>query len=150
MGISLYVSGSRACFSRPEALGERLSYEIITPSVARALIEAIHWKPVIRWVIDTITVLNPIRWETKRTTKVTGILRDVAYVIDAHAEETGEAGERDLAAGINIVQKQEDIFRQRLADGECVRQPCLGLRDYSACVTLFRKPRAPCFPARPP
>src|SRR5690554_772775 len=65
-GIRLLVWGDRACFTRPEMKAERVSYDVITPSAARGVLEAIHWKPAIRWVIDSIQVLKPIRFESIR------------------------------------------------------------------------------------
>ena len=58
----LEVKGSKACFTRPEMKVERVSYDIITPSAARAIFESIFWKPAIQWNITRIDVLNPIRW----------------------------------------------------------------------------------------
>lgn len=63
-GVKLHVSGERACFTRPEMKVERVSYDVITPSAARGILEAIHWKPAICWVVDRIHVLNPIRFES--------------------------------------------------------------------------------------
>jgi CRISPR-associated protein Cas5d len=114
--VRLRVEGDFACFTRPEMKGERVSYDVITPSAARGIIESIYWNPDIRWVVDRIYVLKPIRFfdirrnELKSTishklVKIAGnnskrpverfieedrikraslILRDVAYVIDAH------------------------------------------------------------------
>ncbi len=69
-GIRLHVWGQRALFTRPEMKVERVSYDVITPSAARGILEAIHWKPAIRWVIDTIQVLKPIRFEPIRRNEV--------------------------------------------------------------------------------
>src|SRR5690606_8868595 len=69
-GIKLHVYGERALFTRPEMKGERVSYDVITPSAARGILEAIHWKPAIRWVIDSIQVLKPIRFESIRRNEV--------------------------------------------------------------------------------
>src|SRR6266700_6243061 len=66
----LRVRGDWACFTRPECKVERLSYPIITPSAARAIFEAILWKPAIRWHIRTIEVLTPIRWISLRRNEV--------------------------------------------------------------------------------
>ena len=63
-GVRLHVWGEYACFTRPEFKAERVSYDVITPSAARGIFEAVHWKPAIRWVIDRIHVLRPIRFET--------------------------------------------------------------------------------------
>jgi CRISPR-associated protein Cas5d len=114
-GIKLKVWGSNACFTRPEMKVERVSYDIMTPSAARGILEAIYWKPAIIWIIDRIHVLNFIRFENIRRNELAGklsiavvkramndnttpakpsskrnvssgrlILRDVAYVIEAH------------------------------------------------------------------
>lgn len=61
-GICLKVWGDYACFTRPEMKVERVSYDVITPSAARGLIESIYWKPAIRWEIDKIHVINPIKF----------------------------------------------------------------------------------------
>lgn len=71
-GIKLKVWGDYACFSRPEMKVERVSYDIITPSAARGIIEAIYWKPAIRWVVDKITVINQIKFENIRRNELLG------------------------------------------------------------------------------
>lgn len=68
----LEVSGDFACFTRPEMKVERVSYDVITPSAARAVFEAILWKPAIRWVPTKIEVLNPVRWVSVRRNEVGG------------------------------------------------------------------------------
>ena len=73
-GIKLHIWGERALFTRPEMKVERVSYDVITPSAARGIIEAIHWKPAIRWVVDSIQVLKPIRFESMRRNEVGGKL----------------------------------------------------------------------------
>ena len=65
-GIKLHVWGDYSCFTRPEMKVERVSYDVITPSAARGILEAIHWKPAICWVIDRIHVLKPVRFESIR------------------------------------------------------------------------------------
>lgn len=69
-GICLRISGDYALFSRPEMKVERVSYDVITPSAARGVLEAIYWKPQIRWIIDEIHVLNPIRFTNIRRNEV--------------------------------------------------------------------------------
>ena len=69
-GIKLHVWGDYACFTRPEMKVERVSYDVITPSAARGILEAIHWKPSIRWIIDRIHILKPIRFENIRRNEV--------------------------------------------------------------------------------
>jgi CRISPR-associated protein Cas5d len=69
-GIKLHCWGDWACFTRPEMKVERVSYDVMTPSAARGLVEAIYWKPEIRWIIDRITVLKPIRFTSVRRNEV--------------------------------------------------------------------------------
>lgn len=69
-GIKLKVWGDLACFTRPEMKVERVSYDVMTPSAARGILEAIYWKPQIRWHVDRIHVLKPIRWTSVRRNEV--------------------------------------------------------------------------------
>ena len=69
-GAKLRVWGACACFTRPEMKVERVSYDVMTPSAARGILEAVHWKPAIRWVIDRIHVLKPIRFQSFRRNEV--------------------------------------------------------------------------------
>ncbi len=62
-GFKVEISGNYACFSRPELKVERVSYDVITPSAARNIMQAVMWKPAIRYVIDEIAVCAPIRFE---------------------------------------------------------------------------------------
>ena len=66
----LEVSGDFACFTRPEMKVERVSYDVMTPSAARAMFEAILWKPAMRWQLSKIEVLNPIKWINLRRNEV--------------------------------------------------------------------------------
>lgn len=70
MSIKLHVWGDFACFTRPEMKAERVSYDVITPSAARGVLEAIYWKPQFRWVIDKIHVLKPIHFTSIRRNEV--------------------------------------------------------------------------------
>ena len=69
-GIRLHVKGDYACFTRPEMKVERVSYDVMTPSAARGILEAIYWKPEIRWVVTAIHVLKPIRFTNIRRNEV--------------------------------------------------------------------------------
>lgn len=162
-GIKLLVWGERACFTRPEMKVERVSYDVITPSAARGILEAIHWKPAIRWHIDKIQVLKPIRFESIRRNEVGGklsaatvkkhmklgntaglvsyvdqdrqqraatVLRDVAYVIEAHFTLTSSADETDSEG------KHLDIFNRRARKGQYFHAPCLGVREFPANFEL--------------
>lgn len=73
-GFCIDVSGEFACFTRPEMKVERVSYDVITPSAARAVFEAILWKPAIRWQVERIEVLNPIRWIGLRRNEVGAVV----------------------------------------------------------------------------
>lgn len=163
-GIKLHIWGERACFTRPEMKVERVSYDVITPSAARGILEAIHWKPAIRWQVDRIHVLRPIRFESIRRNEVGSkvsarnvlsamkakstqdlytvadedrqqraatVLRDVAYVIEAHFELTDKAGADDNEG------KHLDQFKRRARKGQCFHQPCMGTREFPAHFTLL-------------
>lgn len=165
-GIKLMVWGERACFTRPEMKVERVSYDVITPSAARGILEAVHWKPAIRWVVSGIRVLKPIRFESIRRNEVGSkisarkvgsamragsteglvtyvdqdrqqraatILRDVAYVIEAHFELTGKAGDDDSEG------KHLDIFNRRARKGQYFHAPCLGVREFPADFELLEE-----------
>lgn len=69
-GVKLEVWGEYAAFNRPEMKVERVSYEVLTPSAARGILEAIYWKPEIRWVVDRVHVLSPIRFTTVRRNEI--------------------------------------------------------------------------------
>src|SRR5690606_33667805 len=69
-GVRLRCWGDFACFTRPEMKVERLTYDVMTPSAARGILEAIYWKPEIRWVIDRVQVINPIRYASIRRNEV--------------------------------------------------------------------------------
>src|SRR5210317_1347988 len=73
-GIKLRLWGDYACFTRPEMKVERVSYDVLTPSAARGILEAIYWKPAIVWVVDSIHVLNPIRFDNIRRNELAGKL----------------------------------------------------------------------------
>lgn len=74
MSIRVEVWGDYACFSRPEMKVERVSYDVMTPSDARGLIEAVYWHPGLRWVIDRIHVCAPIRFTNIRRNEVKDVI----------------------------------------------------------------------------
>ncbi len=160
-GVKLKIWGEYACFTRPEMKVERVSYDCITPSAARGILEAIYWKPSIRWVIDKIHILNPIRFmnirrnelgskipksnitsamkcnktqletfiEDDRQQRAAMILRDVAYIIEAHFEYTSDEDNNDG--------KHLDMFNRRARSGQCFHQPYLGCREFPASFRLI-------------
>ena len=91
-GFCLEISGPFACFTRPEMKVERVSYDIITPSAARAIFEAILWKPAIRWKITHIEVLAPIRWISVRRNEVAKVASTRTPCIYADEERQQRAG----------------------------------------------------------
>lgn len=130
MSFSVEISGDYACFSRPELKVERVSYEVITPSAARGILEAVFWKPAIRYVIDEIRVCNPIRFDNirrnevnskasrqkehiftseDRTQRATTLLRNVRYVVTAHFEPVAEK--------LNLPNKPNGETGDTFADG---------------------------------
>jgi CRISPR-associated protein Cas5d len=146
------AQGPFACFTRPEFKAERVSYEVMTPSAARGLSEAVLWKPGILWVVEAIRVLSPIRFIAVRRNEVgsklkpTGdvtrffadedrqqrnaiLLRDVDYVIEMHIELTSKAGNDDN------IRKFDEMFRRRLEKGQCFHTPYFGCREFVANVT---------------
>lgn len=100
-GIKLKVWGDYACFSRPEMKVERVSYDIITPSAARGILEAIYWKPAIRWVIDRITVINPIKFDNIRRNELLGKISESAV-------KKAYLGNKD----VQLYQSTEDIVQR--------------------------------------
>ena len=91
-GFCLEVAGDFACFTRPEMKVERVSYDVITPSAARAIFEAIFWKPAIRWRITRIEVLKPIRWASVRRNEVASVASPRSggiYIEEARQQRAG-------------------------------------------------------------
>lgn len=162
-GIRLHVWGDRACFTRPEMKVERVSYDVITPSAARGILEAIHWKPAIRWHVDRIQVLKPVRFESIRRNEVGGKLsaaavakamkagrtEGLATVIEDDRQQRAATILRDVAYVIHAhfdltdragpddnVGKHLDIFNRRARKGQTFHAPCLGTREFPAAFAL--------------
>lgn len=160
-GIRLHVSGARACFTRPEMKVERVSYDVMTPSAARGILEAIHWKPAIRWVIDAIHVLKPIRFQSLRRNEVghkipstkaraamrRGDLEGLQLLADEDRQQRAATILVDVAYVIEAhfaltdhagpddnEGKHLDVFNRRAARGQCFHQPFLGTREFPADV----------------
>jgi CRISPR-associated protein Cas5d len=148
----LKVWGENACFTRPEMKVERVSYDVMTPSAARGILEAILWKPAICWQVEQIDVLEPIRWESVRRNEVGALmsprtngiyieeqrqqraglfLKNVAYTIHARFRLTEKAGCEDN------VRKFEEMFLRRVQKGQCFNRPYLGCREFSAHFELI-------------
>ncbi|MGN0846125.1 MAG: type I-C CRISPR-associated protein Cas5c [Kiritimatiellia bacterium] len=107
-GIRLHVWGENALFTRPEMKAERVSYDIMTPSAARAIVSSIYWKPQIEWVIDRIHVLKPIRFMSVRRNEVS------AKAVNPKADAL--AGHEVNRLGIDIVEDRQQRASLILVD----------------------------------
>lgn len=161
----LDVRGDYACFTRPEMKVERVSYDVITPSAARALFECIFWKPAVRWQVQRIEVLAPLRWvnlrrnEVKSKVSVSSVSAAMAAgngsSLSIYADDNDERVQRaslflrDVAyrvhAELHVRPDRSDpeppqkffaIFERRARAGQCVNQPYLGCREFAARVRL--------------
>lgn len=88
----LEVWGDYACFTRPEMKVERVSYDVITPSAARAVFEAIFWKPAIRWLVKQIELLAPVHWISVRRNEVGAVMSDRSNGIFIEDQRQQRAG----------------------------------------------------------
>ncbi len=171
-GIQVEVWGEYALFTRPELKVERVSYDVMTPSAARGLVEAIYWHPGLAWHIDRIHVMNPIAFTNIRRNEV----KDKVLASNVQAKMTG--GDKPLAiyTGESIQQRASmvltdvryvidahftltekanpsdnegkfiDIARRRLARGQCYHQPCFGCREFPAQFRAWQGGEVPTVP----
>lgn len=163
-GITIRVQGDYALFTRPEMKVERVSYDVITPSAARGLIEAVYWKPAIRWVIDKIHVLNEIEFTNIRRNEVsekasesearrrmngstnapmylaaTEIRQQRAAMVLKNVDYVIEAHfEMTPKAGPDDTEeKHYNVVLRRLRRGQYFHAPCLGTREFGAKLELI-------------
>ena len=108
MSVTIEVWGDYACFSRPEMKVERVSYDVMTPSAARGLIEAVYWHPGLKWVIERIFVCNPIRFTNIRRNEV----KDVISARNVRAVMNSGRGELYLATPESIQQRAAMVLQQ--------------------------------------
>lgn len=162
MSIKLEVWGDYALFTRPEMKVERVSYDVMTPSAARGLIEAIYWHPGMRWYIDCIRVCAPIRFTNLRRNEVKSTISARA----ARTVMTRGMGELYISTSDDIQQraalllrdvhyvieahfemtkkatpgdnpgKFQDIVKRRIRKGQFYHQPCFGCREFPAQFRL--------------
>ena len=157
--LALRVRGDRACFTRPELKAERVSYPLMTPSAARGVVEAVLWKPAIRWRIERIKTLAPVRWTSFRRNEVgSRAIAPAAAVIegggpaplllaDENRAQRNTVALRDVdyvvearfeltdqAGPDDNVQKFVEMFTRRLEHGQHFHQPYLGCREFVADV----------------
>ncbi|MFG0292436.1 MAG: type I-C CRISPR-associated protein Cas5c [Phycisphaerales bacterium JB050] len=155
-GIRLRVWGPSACFSRPEMKVEQASYEVMTPSAARGILEAVYWKPEIRWVITAIHVLAPIRFTNIRRNGVASKIpvRGASGASKAMSSGKGQLGlaieddrqqfasmilrdvhylieaRFEILGGKDGPGKHLAIFERRAKAGQCFHRPYLGAREH--------------------
>jgi len=165
-GIKLLVYGEYACFTRPEMKGERVSYDVITPSAARGVLEAIYWKPAISWKIDRITVLKRITFDAVRRNELSSKIApgninaamkggsiDLHQYTSADRQQRATLLLRDVSYlieahfSINHAQAGEDdsaekhynCFLRRARKGQCYHRPYLGCREFAAHFALMEE-----------
>ncbi len=157
MSIRIEVWGNYACFSRPEMKTERVSYDVMTPSAARGLVEAIYWHPGLRYHIDKIYLLAPIRFTNIRRNEVKSTLlasaalsaakggrlpalytsqdiqqRAALVLQDVHYVIECHFDLTERAAPGDNAGKFQDILRRRLTRGQCYHTPYFGCREFPA------------------
>ena len=158
MSISVEVWGDYALFTCPEMKVERVSYDIMTPSAARGLVEAIYWHPGLRWIIDRIHVCAPIRFTNLRRNEVKSTLsaRSARTVMERGKGElylcTSDDIQQRAALLLRDVRyvieahfdmtsqaapgdnpgKFQDIVKRRIKKGQFYHRPCFGCREFPA------------------
>lgn len=162
-GVKLRVWGDYACFTRPEMKVERVSYDVMTPSAARGILEAIHWKPAISWIIDKIHVLRPIKFDNVRRNEISSKIpkpnpttvmqnkKPLFFLVDEGNNRQQRAAtvlrevEYVIEAHFTLTDKAGlddnegkhlDIFRRRAKKGQFHHHPCLGCREFPASFEL--------------
>lgn len=162
-GIKVRVWGEFALFSRPEMKVERCSYDCMTPSAARGILEAIFWHPGLRWIVDRIHVRKPIRFTSVRRNEVKGKVshthslrvmngEDRLLCLGAKEEIVQRSSilledvEYVIEAHFEMTQKAaasdnpgkfKDIIMRRLHRGQCFHTPYFGCREFPAHFELF-------------
>lgn len=164
MTVRLHVWGDYACFTRPEMKVERVSYDVITPSAARGILEAIHWKPAIRWQVERIHVLKPIRFHSIRRNEVgakvsaanaisgmkNGNTEGLGLIVDENRQQRAALVLTNVAYVIeahfditaragadDTPAKHISMFNRRAVQGQCFHRPCLGTREFAANFALL-------------
>lgn len=157
MSISVEVWGNYACFSRPEFKTERTTYDVITPSAARGLIESIYWHPGLKWVIDKIHVRSAIEFVNIRRNEVAEKLKassarsamksgaQLYLATPQHIQQRATLALKnvryvidahfemtDKASEGDNPGKFKDIIRRRIEKGQCYSMPYFGVREFPA------------------
>ena len=164
-GIRVRVWGDYALFSRPEMKVERCSYDMLTPSASRGLLEAVYWHPGLRWVIDRIYVRKPIQFTSVRRNEVKSkvlassalqvingadkplyisskndiVQRAAILLKDVEYVIEAHFDMTDQASGSDNPGKFKDIITRRLRKGECYHTPYFGCREFPAKFELYEE-----------
>lgn len=171
MSMRIEVWGDYACFTRPEMKTERVSYDILTPSAARGLVESIYWHPGLKYHIDHIYLLNPVRFTNIRRNEVKSTLlssaalsaakggtppvlytsqdiqqRAAMVLQDVHYVIECHFSMTDRAAPGDNPGKFQDILRRRLNRGQCYSQPYFGCREFPAQFREWTEDTIPALP----
>ena len=162
-GIQMEVWGDYALFTRPELKVERVSYDVMTPSAARGIIEAVYWHPGLRWHIDRIHVMKAIKFTNIRrnevkdkilATTVRSVMTGANRPLAIYTSESIQQRESMVLTDVRYVidahftmtdraapgdneGKFIDIARRRLERGQCYHQPCLGCREFPAAFRAW-------------
>lgn len=152
--IKLKVWGDNACFTRPEMKVERVSYDVITPSAARGVLEAIYWKPQVRWIVERLHVLKPIRFTNIRRNEVSSkasaanarkamngsVNEPLALFIEENRQQRAATILRDVAYVIEArfelldesepIEKHYNVFKRRAEKGQYFHHPYFGCREF--------------------
>ncbi|MCM1161420.1 MAG: type I-C CRISPR-associated protein Cas5c [Roseburia sp.] len=165
MAIKVEVWGDYAAFNRPELKIERVSYEVMTPSAARGILDAIYFHPGLCWIIDRIYVCNPIKMTNIRRNEVKSKVnaKSVKSVMqgskkDLYLCSTDDIQQRaalvlqdvryiieahfemtDKANETDNPGKFQDIMKRRLKKGQCFHTPYLGVREFPAKFALYEE-----------
>lgn len=158
-GVKLRVWGDYACFTRPEMKVERVSYDVMTPSAARGILEAIYWKPSIKWVVDRIHVLKSVRFDNIRRNEVSAkipvngktgvgsVMKSGRGNLGIYVEDVRQQRAAMILRDVDYIiearfeytskedrndGKHLDIFNRRVAKGQCFHRPYLGCREFAA------------------
>lgn len=160
-GVRIECWGKYACFTRPELKGERMSYDVMTPSAARGLVEAIFWHPGLRYIIDEIDVLKPIQFTNIRRNELKNklsrntvlenakggkpivqvthediIQRDSTVLKDVHYCITLHFEMTEKANETDNPGKFREMLTRRARKGQCYHQPYFGTREFPATFRL--------------
>ena len=162
VGVKVSVWGDYALFSRPELKVERCSYDMITPSAARGVLEAIYWHPGMKWVIDKIYVRNPIQFTSVRRNEVKSkiLVGNVLQAYNGADKPLYISTKEDIVQRASLLLcnvsyvieahfemtekanasdnpgKFKDIIMRRLRRGECFHMPYFGCREFPANFAL--------------